>query len=202
MTETEKPWNSEAHWLTQELLARYSELVRAGVDASQIYPNVAEHLKQCEICQVVLEDLVAIHPEEEAPGQEDNPQDLQTTARIRLVVPLAGMLDTQQADTSFWASQRATSVRAGGKLVFYDTVPLSTQQIVVKFMLYLGEKPGRYLFVGELYGSDLPTTIGACLYVNSSTCYYANVNQDKLNFENIPIDESAESVEIILMLSD
>ncbi|MBN1431022.1 MAG: hypothetical protein JXB07_21815 [Anaerolineae bacterium] len=203
MTDTDKPWNTEAHWLTQELLARYSDLERAGVDASQIYPNVAEHLKQCEICRAVLEELVSACPECQPPNREGEHQEAQSAARVQLVIPLTGMLDSQQADMSFWASQRSTAFRSGGRLLYYDTVPLSTQQLVVKFTLYLAEKPGHYLFEGELYGSNLPTTLGACLYISSGVCYYANnIRQDKLTFEDIPLDESVESVEIILLLSD
>jgi hypothetical protein len=64
----EQPWDSEAHWLTQELLARYSELVRSHIDASEIYPSVAAHLQQCDICRAVLEDLLAAPSEDESPG--------------------------------------------------------------------------------------------------------------------------------------
>jgi hypothetical protein len=64
----EQPWDAEAHWLTQELLARYSELERAHIDASEIYPNVAAHLQQCDICKAVLEDLLAATSEDEPPN--------------------------------------------------------------------------------------------------------------------------------------
>lgn len=216
MTNPEKPWETEAHWLTQELLARYSELLRAHIDASQIYPNVAAHLEQCEICRVVLEDLMAIGPEGESSDREDSSlqqaalsehensrQDIQASpSQTRLVVSLAEALDFQQAGISFWNARRPTPARSGGRLLFYDAIPLGPQQIVAKFTLYLTETPGRYLLAGELSGSDLSPMLSAYLYVDGEICYNTDVREGKLDFEDIPLDESVERIEIVLQLPD
>lgn len=49
--------DATSHWLTVELLNRYAEVVRAGLNAERLYPQVHRHLALCEACHATLGDL-------------------------------------------------------------------------------------------------------------------------------------------------
>jgi hypothetical protein len=204
------------HQQANELLARYAHILQTGRDAAAMYPDVARHLGQCPICQAILEDMLSMSdadaPHSTVTANElpfvkqpqfakhmARPGSTDTSFSLRIALPLADGLFGESLSAHF-ASQTVRSLDAmqpGGRLLFYDTVPMGKQQVQIMLTLHRYSTDGQYVIVGELVAEELPTVLKMTAQIGAET-YEAEACDGKVVFENVLFEEEVKHIMITL----
>lgn len=202
--------NMQVHRKTQDLLSRYADLKRAGRDAEGMYPDVAQHLLECESCRALLADI--LEPDDDfEPGhtlddrhrsqlmdllkQPDDeasvsvrPGSQMEAFRAHIRMPLVS-----PPERGMRAGDRAPQSIQHGKLLFADHVMIGDKKFGVKLDLDAPQpgEEGTYRVTGLIYPiqGELPAEIHAQLD-SGRDVYYATVQADgRLCFENVVLHD-------------
>ncbi len=205
------------HWAIRDLLDRYADLLETGEDAEGQYPQVAEHLVTCADCRDLLFGIVAHEINEEVPPAitVDDLPFLQTEAiqmcfvrpgsttgafEIKLTIPLVTESLPTRSEGPL-PTRGFRPIQPGGRLLYYDVVPLGDQEVDVMLMLNNAEMPCCYAITGVLDNDSLPALIYARLYVGDDL-YFAEVRGGQVIFENVAIDDDQKQISITLETPD
>ncbi len=207
--------NRHTHWRTRELLARYVELELNGYDAAAIYPDVALHLRQCEICRNALADMLSTLGDEDhaiSPGQAPvqdlsflgkgihryhhtvRPSSTCSSFGIYISLPLASIRMAQtNAPNLATRSARELATQLRKQLLLYDTIQLGEDAIQIMLTLCGGASPGSHSVIGELSSKIPLSSVKACLHAGART-YFSIVQGDRLYFDDVIFDENVDRV--------
>ncbi|MGB4676824.1 MAG: hypothetical protein WBH90_08875 [Aggregatilineales bacterium] len=203
------------HDAIRRLLSRYAELKHAGQDVEKMYPNVAQHLRECLDCRALLADaeqdsagplawlsaseLPFLHTSSEKPDIRVTPGSSAEAFRIHIALSLPG----RHAYGNMRAPRPGTGpAEHGEQLLLADVVRLDDQEIGVTLVATQSATcentpPGEVTVTGELYGDALPPVIHAQLAVGSRI-YYASTHNGMLQFENVILPGEGEPINLTL----
>ncbi len=204
------------HQKTQELLARYVEIQQTAGRADLMYPDVAAHLEVCENCRSLFEDLNmppagagigspesrSIVMSQLASGLPD--RDAVAQPPLNLVFREEVILRLEHALSALGGSaerdgkpDNRPAVPAAGYLLFYDTVSVGKQDLVVIFTLHPGGGPGRGRIEG-IVSPEQPALRLKARLAHPDGILDAEVEANRLSFEGIPLEPAVSRVVVTL----
>lgn len=201
--------SSLQHRYTLDLLSRYAELMLAGRDAESMYPDVAQHLRQCTSCRGQLEDLLEANMDDVDDELSDdyrlalrgflNRLDEEALVSVRPGSRVNGfraciqMREIPSSELGMRSEDRAPENIQRGRLLFADHVMIGDKKFGVKLDL-ADPQPGQDAackVTGLIYpiDGDLPAEIHAQLD-SGRDIYDAIVGPDgALCFENVVLHD-------------
>jgi hypothetical protein len=218
MAKSQRLIGNREHWAIRDLLDRYAELLETGKDAEGQYPQVAEHLAMCADCRDVLfgmmtpemgENVAPPITVDDLPFMQTEESQLcfvrpgSTTGafEIKLTIPLAVSEHMPTRSEGPLRTRGFRPIQPGGRLLYYDVVPLGDQEVDVMLMLNNAEMPRRYAITGVLDSDSLPALIYARLYVGDDL-YFAEVRSGQVTFENVALDDDQKQISIAFETPD
>ncbi len=207
----------EDHQQVSELLDRYAHILQTGGDAAAMYPHVARHLKHCRACQTILEDMLTVSEagdesystvaaddllfvkQPQLAKHMARPGSTDSSFSLRIALPLADGLFGESLSARFapQPTRSLDAIQPGGRLLFYDTVPMGTQHVQIMLTLHCCSNAGQYVIVGELAAEELPPVLVVTAQIGAET-YEAEAHDGKVVFEDVSFSEGVKHIMIIL----
>lgn len=193
------------HWQSEELLARYVELLMAGQDAASTYPDVAAHLRQCPICRDTLSDLLSQPrhsddlPDQIAPSAIPAVEEAASRHRDRLKLNWSHQFSFSlfaPLDAGVMRSAERSYQQGETQLLYYGNVEIQGQKYLAMFTFEQATaKSGR--IIGEIAGVDPVPAMAVDLDLPSCIST-TTAHNGKIIFDNIPVMPEAVSASITI----
>jgi len=191
------------HERTQDLLSRYVEVQQASGDAAGMYPDIAAHLQDCQLCRELYADLASTV--EPVGGQliVGSQTRADVTGRRLPSVPQTPVDMLSREEIILRVGHALTAMEqaepAAGCLLFYDTLHVGKLNLVATFTLHRCDQAGLYRIEGMISPEQPAVRYKAVLW-HMSGAREARIDGSHLMFDEISIDPETSRMIVTLAI--